>query len=192
MRFKATTIIFLAVSAAFFGLASNASASATAVLLDCNDNGVLDDRYSVGAMRGALKEIPSDLVEYSDCNALINASLLEAAQKKRKRNGNKPGAAATPITPRQAKRVERSLTKLRRKAQAPQKTTVGGAVVSRGQGKTLQSTAGPSVPGGLMITVIGIILLALLSISGRFKAGPGLNDEHDPDATVISDGPSAV
>ena len=50
-------------------------ASPEAVVRDCAKDGSVDGKYSDKDKRAALKEIPADLNEYSDCRAAIKASI---------------------------------------------------------------------------------------------------------------------
>lgn len=52
-----------------------AQASPGAVVRDCAKDGSVDGKYSNKDKRAALKKIPADLNEYSDCRAAIKASI---------------------------------------------------------------------------------------------------------------------
>ena len=52
-----------------------AQASPGAVVRDCAKDGSVDGRYSDADKRAALKQLPADLDEYSDCRAAIKASI---------------------------------------------------------------------------------------------------------------------
>jgi hypothetical protein len=66
----ALLVVLLAVLAA---LPAGAAASVDDVLLDCQD-GRLDRRHSDSDLRGALKDMPTDLDEYYNCRELIRAA----------------------------------------------------------------------------------------------------------------------
>src|SRR5690349_20164280 len=51
-------------------LASKSTSSKT-ILRDCTDDGWIDRRYSVAALRKALKNLPKDVEEYSDCGPTL-------------------------------------------------------------------------------------------------------------------------
>ena len=55
-----------------------AQASSTAVLRDCQD-GSLTGRYSQSDYAAALRDIPTDVDEYTDCRSLIRSAQLGAA-----------------------------------------------------------------------------------------------------------------
>jgi hypothetical protein len=63
-----TTVVLLA-------LPAMASASPQQIFDDCQDNGRLDKRYADSDYRKALKEMPEDLDEYTNCRDLVRAGL---------------------------------------------------------------------------------------------------------------------
>jgi hypothetical protein len=64
-------------------LASSSRATKT-ILRDCTKDGWIDRRYAVSALRKALKHIPAELEEYSDCGSHLRAE-IKARSKKSKR-----------------------------------------------------------------------------------------------------------
>jgi hypothetical protein len=52
-----------------------ASASVQAIYDDCQDNGRLDKQYSNSDYRKALKEVPEDFDEYTNCSDLIRGAM---------------------------------------------------------------------------------------------------------------------
>jgi hypothetical protein len=69
----------LAVLFAFAAAAPTAHASATAVIRDCSEDGVLDGHYTQSEIKGALQQLPSDLDEYTDCRSVIRGAQLGSA-----------------------------------------------------------------------------------------------------------------
>ena len=67
--------------AAAFALAAPAAAlaSPSAVINDCTSNGRLTKTYSQSDYAGALKDIPTDVDEYTDCRDVIRRAQLGAA-----------------------------------------------------------------------------------------------------------------
>src|SRR4051794_40766595 len=57
-----------------------------AAIRDCNDDGVLQGRYSQHTLRQARNHLPSSLREYSDCEDVLARALAAAA---------KPGSGGT-------------------------------------------------------------------------------------------------
>lgn len=66
------------------GRLSSKSTSTKTILRDCADNGWIDRRYSVAALRKALKNLPTELEEYSDCGPTLRSE-IKARTKKSKR-----------------------------------------------------------------------------------------------------------
>jgi hypothetical protein len=66
------------------GRTSSSSRSTKTILRDCADNGWIDRRYPVSALRTALKKIPTELEEYSDCKSVLRSE-IKARTKKSKR-----------------------------------------------------------------------------------------------------------
>ena len=71
-----------------------ALASGQDVIRDCEENGELTKTYTVGEYRAALKSLPDDLKEYSNCEALIDSALQRAIAAKRKAKEAGGGAPA--------------------------------------------------------------------------------------------------
>ena len=67
------------------GRLPSSSRKAKTILRDCVDNGWIDRRYAVSALRKALKNIPTEVKEYSDCGSHLRSE-IRARTKKSKRN----------------------------------------------------------------------------------------------------------
>jgi hypothetical protein len=68
----------VAVLAFAFALPVAHAATPSDVVADCADDGAIDGGYTDAERRGALKEIPADLDEYSECRAMIGAGIGKA------------------------------------------------------------------------------------------------------------------
>jgi hypothetical protein len=66
------------------GRLTSSTRSTKTILRDCADNGWIDRRYSVTALRKALKNLPTELEEYSDCGPRLRSE-ISARTKKSKR-----------------------------------------------------------------------------------------------------------
>lgn len=66
------------------GRVSSSTRSVKTILRDCADDNWIDRRYSVSALRTALKKIPAELEEYSDCGSRLRAE-IKARTKTSKR-----------------------------------------------------------------------------------------------------------
>ena len=91
MRKKSSkTLIALASAAAFWAAAVPAHASPTDVIRDCSQDGRLNRHYTEKELVGALRKLPSDVDEYTDCRGIIRRAQLAGANK----GGWGPGQAA--------------------------------------------------------------------------------------------------
>jgi hypothetical protein len=66
-----------------------------AAIRDCNDDGVLQGRYSAHTLRQARQHLPASLREYSDCEDVLARALAAAA---RPGSGGSGGGNAAPPT----------------------------------------------------------------------------------------------
>lgn len=70
-----------------------AQASPEAVVRDCAKDGSVDGKYSKADLKAALKKIPADLAEYSDCRAAISGAMGISAKSSSKSGGGGSGSA---------------------------------------------------------------------------------------------------
>jgi hypothetical protein len=61
---------------------------------DCNDDGVIQGTYTRNQVRRAIRNLPSSLREYSDCEDVLRAYL--ASLNRKNRPGGSPGGGAVP------------------------------------------------------------------------------------------------
>ena len=87
----------LAAAFAVLALPATAAADPTAVIRDCAADGTIDGKHSKADRRAALGKIPADLDEYSDCRAVIAASIGGAEGQRSRRAA--AGATAAPAEP---------------------------------------------------------------------------------------------
>lgn len=73
-----------------------AQASPKQVIKDCAEDGAIDGKYSNADLKAALKKIPADLDEYSDCRAAISSAIgpSAGASGNKSRGGGGSGAGA--------------------------------------------------------------------------------------------------
>jgi hypothetical protein len=89
-------IVLIAVAALAVLAASAPSAGAASyhdAIRDCNDDGVLQGRYSARTLRQARKHLPASLREYSDCSDVLARALAAAAKPG---SGGKGGGNTAP------------------------------------------------------------------------------------------------
>ena len=75
-------------------LPAAAQASPDAVVRDCAEDGSVDGSYSNADKRAALKKIPADLDEYSDCRSAISGSIGSGGPKAGSANKKGDGGGA--------------------------------------------------------------------------------------------------
>jgi hypothetical protein len=109
--------------------ASTARGSATDVIRDCSEDGVLNGKYSHSEITNALKQLPSDLDEYTDCRSVIRAAQLGSAGRAHRGRTRKGVASRIDTTAPPSAREQRRLGKASRSHGPVQ---VGGAVVRPG------------------------------------------------------------
>ena len=76
-----------------------AQASPEAVVRDCAKDGSVDGKYSNADLKAALKKIPADLAEYSDCRAAISGAMGVSAKSSRKSGGGAGGGSGSTGAP---------------------------------------------------------------------------------------------
>lgn len=158
-------------------LAMTAPAHAASLLDDCQD-GRIDGTYSQADYRRALRNIPSDFDQYTDCRRVIRRAQLAAAGGGSDPGGAEGGGTAgaggtggtggatsteAPTSALRADPLESATPEERRAFE--QATTGGGRPVRVGQaavrpGATGADAAAGDIPGPLLA------LLALLAVAG--------------------------
>jgi cobalamin biosynthesis Mg chelatase CobN len=73
---------------------ATAQASPGAVVRDCAEDGSVDGHYSNSDLKAALKKIPADLDEYSDCRAAISSAIGTGAKATTSKKSGGGGGAA--------------------------------------------------------------------------------------------------
>lgn len=71
-----------------------AQASPGQVVRDCAEDGAVDGKYSNADLKAALKKIPADLDEYSDCRASISSAIGPKAGIAKKTGGGGDAGSA--------------------------------------------------------------------------------------------------
>ncbi len=162
---------------------ASAFASSDAVYKACANGGSLDG-FSKSDLQSALGGVPTDLDEYYGCSALINAALLNKATKgssggTSKTGGVKGGKAAIKAASVNDLTTKKQRKELRDKVEEESDLKAGDPVdtatspdITEAAGKTLASSAAPSIPTALIIAVIGLLLLIAVDLAGRLGKMP--------------------
>ncbi len=69
------------------------AASGKAVIADCNAHNTLTRTYSIAALEDALRTMPADVAEYTDCHDVIERALL-TQEGKLHRSGSVSGSSS--------------------------------------------------------------------------------------------------
>ncbi len=72
-----------------------AHASGQAVIKDCTDNGRIDGKYSSSDYKAALRDLPTDVAEYTDCGDQIAAAQRRGATRQNTSNNRSGGSGGS-------------------------------------------------------------------------------------------------
>src|SRR4051812_22421860 len=86
----------LATGAAVLATPETAVASPQGVIVDCAKDGNLDHHYSLGDLKKAEKQLPSDVDEYTNCRDVINQAEVQASGSSHKGGSQGSGSGAAP------------------------------------------------------------------------------------------------
>ena len=163
--------LFLAAMLCALALPATAAASYRDAIADCNEDSVLDGTYSNKELRQALKNLPTDIAEYTDCADLLRAAITGGPGGAR-RGGAAPQAdnpALTTETGAQAT-VQQDLDDLRRKsrenADGPDKVQIAGRDITPGEGGVFDragSTDANVLPLPLLLSLIALAVMCALA-----------------------------
>jgi hypothetical protein len=162
-----------ALLAALAAAAPPAGASATDVIRDCSEDGVLNGKYSHSEIEKALEQLPSDLDEYTDCRSVIRGAQLGSAGRHGKR-GKGVASRIDTTAPPSAGEEER----IGRAAGSQGSVKVGGAVVRPG------ATADPFNASGLGGELPPLFVALLVAAACAALAGAGFALSRSPRASA--------
>ena len=159
-RPNATIISALLVLVALLA-APSAHAAAIDVIRDCSEDGSLDRSYSQDDLSGALRQLPSDLDEYTDCRSVIRNAQLAGAHGKGNKGARASAAgrvnAASPPSPDEQQKLSHA-------AESGGSVKIGGKPLSPGaQGAPLAATGlGTDLPTSMLLLLIalGVLMVA--------------------------------
>ncbi|MGI8749892.1 MAG: hypothetical protein ACR2J6_04970 [Thermoleophilaceae bacterium] len=152
-----------------------AQASPGAVVRDCAKDGTLDGKYSDKDKRAALKQLPNDLDEYSDCRAAIKAAIgggpkAGISTKPPGPDGSAGGSGDGPsvdangdgtVSPTERKAADRTVVALKRdKARKGTENTLGDRKIDPAAVGAID--AGDTSNGLPLPVILAIAALALL------------------------------
>jgi hypothetical protein len=184
---------------------ASALAAGQSVIRDCTDNGRIDSSHSQSDYNGALKSLPSDVDEYTDCRSIIKSAQRRDAASGT--TGSTSGTSATSGTsgdfggdiggsfgPAPDFGVSPSGTPI-----APPTAAEGGAITAAtgAAGTSVPIAGDPIVPGASGLGknagdagVPGALLLVLLAAGAAALAGGiGARRRHDDAPAGPTGGP---
>ncbi len=164
-RLRHLTALVAALAA--LALPAAAVASPGAVVRDCAEDGSVDGNYSDKDKRAALDQIPADLDEYSDCRAVIAASVGGGKAKGSGKGGSGGGATGRAAKAAAARKKKEQARRRKEKREATQ--------LALGDRKVDPSRAGvfnaaETANGVPMPVLLALVALALLCAAGGVVA----------------------
>jgi hypothetical protein len=161
------TTLLLALLVALLAPAA-AHASSGKVIRDCADDGQLQGRYSDKELKQALKDLPADLDEYSDCREAIGAAIGKGGAGKggggHKGGGGGGGGHRASAADNQRHQANDAAALDKATRGGKPKLRVGGEDVSPGSnGLFRNASASHSIPGPLLAALIALGLLAIVA-----------------------------
>jgi hypothetical protein len=171
--FIALVVTLIAPAAGLLTAAPAVAYDVSTVYRDCETNGQLTGHYSRAELQSALSNIPSQMAEYSDCQAIIQRALLSASTP----SGGHHGGSSTIVPASRGRggggsgkgssgRARRSHSKLRGSKKASSRSgaekplTVGGSNIRPTAAAT---SSARSLPAALLVV---LILLGLTAVTG--------------------------
>jgi hypothetical protein len=161
------TTLLLALLVALLAPAA-AHASSGKVIRDCADDGQLQGRYSDKELKQALKDLPADLDEYSDCREAIGAAIGKGGAGKggggHKGGGGGGGGHRASAADNQRHQADDAAALDKATRGGKPKLRVGGKDVSPdSNGLFRNASASHSIPGPLLAALIALGVLAIVA-----------------------------
>ena len=162
MTCRLTHLIALVVAFAALALPASAAADPDAVVRDCASDGSVDGNYSDSDKRKALNRIPADLDEYSDCRAIIGASIggPKAGASKNDRDAGGAAAAAGGAAAKDIKAKKRKARAAKRKRKTTEAALGNRNVDPRDSGVFQAADTSNGLPTPVLLALIALGLLA--------------------------------
>jgi hypothetical protein len=153
-----------------------AHGSATGVIRDCSEDGVLNGHYSHDDLTKALEQLPSDLDEYTDCRAVIRSAQLGSTAHKHKA-GRATGIlgkvdTGSPPNPDEQRSIKSA-------SGAGNAVKIGGHRVKPGEGGALFKAA------GLGTDLPALVLIVLIGLGGAMAAAAALAVRRRPEFASV-------
>lgn len=173
LRIRTLILTFAALSLLLFPASSLAGAT-DKIIGECVNDGALNGNYSQSQYSNALKNLPSDVAEYTDCADLIRrAQLADAGVGSDKKvatssSGNSEDPVVVPASPDEAKAIKRV------QENGDQPISIDGETVRPGASGFTPASLNNRLPKPLLIVLFliafGIISGALVSARAKYRS----------------------
>jgi hypothetical protein len=186
----------LAAVAAALALPALAAATPEDVIKDCSDDGIFQRHHSAADLNEAYGQLPTDIREYTDCQAMIRAELAKlggggspggglgggtgATGTGAGGTGAGPGGAKPAVTPSGAAGAPADVGALGReladvKKRKPSIALAGGPLTPAASGLNHVASAANALPGSLLVAILALMLLcAAGGIAAAWRRWPAL------------------
>jgi hypothetical protein len=161
---RAATKLLVLVVLALVALPGSATAAPNPIL-DCSDNGVLDEQYTNKQLRDALDKLPTELEEYSNCREILSGAITGGSD----RGGSRPstGADGTTLPPEEhvarARDNEDLAAITEDPEESPPSVEVAGEKVEPGSNGLFDlASASNDLPVPLLVALIALALVAVI------------------------------
>jgi hypothetical protein len=163
----------LATGAAVLATPATAEASPQGVIVDCAKDGKLDHHYSLGDLKKAEKQLPSDVDEYTNCRDVINQAEVQASGSSHKGSSHGAVSGAGPSSGSGGGTAGPSDADAKALAKATQRAAGGDApTLSLGGQKVEPGSPGVFKTASAANTLPTPVLAALIAV-GVLTAGAG-------------------
>ena len=181
MTIRVRHLIVLCVAFAALALPAAAQADPDAVVRDCAADGSVDGNYSDSDKRAALKRIPADLDEYSDCRARdrrVDRRRLQggARRRRRRRRRRRQGPARDPAAAAHGRQAQGAGGEAQARSAARTEAVLGDRRSTRAtRASSRQRTPRTACPLPVLLALIALGLLAAAgAVIALGRRNPGL------------------
>jgi hypothetical protein len=161
-------------------LAPVAFADSKAIYQACRVGGSLDG-YSIAELNEALRDAPADAAQYSACDEVIQAAIIDKATKKIPGGGKDLKSKKKKLTRATVSDLTTTADRKKAAAKVERATKLDAGrplgrssdpAIATAPGQTLSSSAAPTAPTALLIGVLGLALLAGADLAARVTRRP--------------------
>jgi hypothetical protein len=170
---------FLTALVCMLAATASAHASPRDVIRDCTDNGRIDGFHSQSDYNGALRRLPSDVDEYTDCRQIIEEARRRDANRPPPGGGGgggiaggfdsssggfPPGPPGVPATPGERNALSQAITA------GGQPVQLAGEPITPGGAGITEAAVRHALPGPLLALLVLLGLGAVMTILSGARA----------------------